>query len=237
MRDIRQQFIINHYAADVTYTVGSFLAKNNDTTPPDVQDLCASAKQCLVHEIFTTLQAAAFAAAAAAEAGAGAGDGRKRSVSANRKNKFTSVSGVFTKQIETLIANLQSTRCSFILCIKPNYQMQVGVFDRPYVMEQLQCTGTVQTCEVLRVGLPTRVFYSEIAENFKKHLPADTLALFGGAGSAQLDRRLCEGILFCFEVDPYSYALGLTRLFFRTGKIAELDALLKKSEVGGWVGG
>ena len=43
--------------------------------------------------------------------------------------------------------------CSFILCIKPNAAMEVGKFERRYVMEQLQCTGTTQTCEVLRANL------------------------------------------------------------------------------------
>ena len=33
-----------------------------------------------------------------------------------------------------------------------------------YVVEQLQCLGILQTCEVLKVGMPTRVTYKELKE-------------------------------------------------------------------------
>ena len=31
-------------------------------------------------------------------------------------------------------------------------------------MDQLQCLGILQTCEVLKVGMPTRVTYTELKE-------------------------------------------------------------------------
>jgi myosin heavy subunit len=40
--------------------------------------------------------------------------------------------------------SLEGTRCSFILCIKPNPLLRLGEFDRPFVMEQMQYTGVVQ---------------------------------------------------------------------------------------------
>lgn len=33
-----------------------------------------------------------------------------------------------------------------------------------YVVDQLQCLGILQTCEVLKVGMPTRVTYTELKE-------------------------------------------------------------------------
>jgi Myosin head (motor domain) len=33
-------------------------------------------------------------------------------------------------------------------CIKPNSKMEVGKFDNKYVVDQLQCLGVLQTCEV-----------------------------------------------------------------------------------------
>lgn len=35
---------------------------------------------------------------------------------------------------------------------------------RRYVVGQLQCLGILQTCEVLKVGMPTRVTYTELKE-------------------------------------------------------------------------
>jgi hypothetical protein len=40
--------------------------------------------------------------------------------------------------------------------------MTVGVFDNQYVVDQLRCQGIMQTCEVLKAGLPTRVGYDEV---------------------------------------------------------------------------
>lgn len=33
-----------------------------------------------------------------------------------------------------------------------------------YVVDQLQCLGILQTCEVLKVGMPTRVTYTDLKE-------------------------------------------------------------------------
>lgn len=33
-----------------------------------------------------------------------------------------------------------------------------------YVVEQLRCLGILQTCEVLKIGMPTRVTYAELKE-------------------------------------------------------------------------
>ena len=33
-----------------------------------------------------------------------------------------------------------------------------------YVVDQLQCLGILQTCEVLKMGMPTRVTYTELKE-------------------------------------------------------------------------
>jgi hypothetical protein len=33
-------------------------------------------------------------------------------------------------------------------CIKPNFKMELGKFDNRYVVDQLQCLGILQTCEV-----------------------------------------------------------------------------------------
>ena len=51
-KNIREQFIISHYAAEVTYTVGHFLDKNNDTTPVEVEALMSDCGCEVVKEIF-----------------------------------------------------------------------------------------------------------------------------------------------------------------------------------------
>jgi len=66
------------------------------------------------------------------------------------------------------------------------------------------------------VGLPTRVPYTEIAGPFKAVLPEHVVKKFIIPTDSEHtnDRRLVEAILFAFQLEPGSYALGLTRLFF-----------------------
>lgn len=59
---------------------------------------------------------------------------------------------------------------SFSLCVwgqitesLPSNPLPPPLSDR-YVVEQLQCLGILQTCEVLKVGMPTRVTYAELKE-------------------------------------------------------------------------
>ena len=46
--------------------------------------------------------------------------------------------------------------------------MRVGMFDPRYVVGQLRCQGIMQRSQVLKVGLPTRVSYSELVGAYKK---------------------------------------------------------------------
>ena len=84
---------------------------------------------------------------------------------------FSSVGMTFMKQMNGMVAELNSTRCNFIRCIKPNYQMEVGVFDVQYSVLQLRHTGMLQCCELLKHGYPTRIGYAEIRERYAPPLP------------------------------------------------------------------
>lgn len=46
-----------------------------------------------------------------------------------------------------------------------------------YVVGQLRCLGLVQSCEVLKVGLPTRIKYADLKTHMAS-LPQATLDLF-----------------------------------------------------------
>lgn len=81
----------------------------------------------------------------------------------------------------------------------------------------------MQTAQVLKVGLPTRVSYSELVGAYKKFMPADAQRLFAN----QSDPTLITAILWAFQVPMDAYKLGITKLFFKAGKIAVLDSILK----------
>lgn len=208
-KDTKFIFIIKHFATKVEYTVGNFVDKNNDAIPSDLRAFVMSSSQCLIKASY-----------------------EREEVSPLLKSN-TSVSHKFSRQMKLLLTTLNATRCNFIRCIKPNAGMSPGVFENGYVVDQLRCTGMLATCELLKVGLPTRVTYAEICAIYKPALPPAVTHLF----KLTTDRTFTEAVLWSFRVDSEAYRLGRSRIFFKTGKIALLDALLKVDMVkmGPWI--
>eukprot|EP00903_Cladosiphon_okamuranus_P006316 g6191.t2 len=133
---------------------------------------------------------------------------------------------------QDLKATLLSTTCNFIRCIKPNAAMEYGVFDDRYVVGQLQCLGILQTCEVLKVGMPTRVTYTELKEVLGTHA-AEAEKLFAG----EPETALVAAILWAFEIPSEVFRLGKTRVFFRAGQISTLQKILNETgrDKGPWI--
>ncbi|TDH67104.1 hypothetical protein CCR75_007928 [Bremia lactucae] len=201
-KDMEHMFIVRHFAGAVSYTIGAFIDKNNDSIPADMSNLFSGSSNKLVPAFFK----------------------QEPDNSRPGKRKLPkSVAAKFSNQMQELVDTLDATRCNFIRCIKPNAMMRVGMFDPRYVVGQLRCQGIMQTAQVLKVGLPTRVSYSELVGAYKKFMPSDAQRLFAN----QSDPTLITAILWAFQVPMDAYKLGITKLFFKAGKIAVLDAILK----------
>jgi myosin-6 len=91
------------------YTVGAFCSKNNDALPPALEALLQTSKLPLLAQLF-------------------AGD----------LESGGSVTTKFAAQMENLKQQLDTTRCSFARCIKPNANMTPGVFDKTYTLKQMR---------------------------------------------------------------------------------------------------
>ncbi|KAH9259929.1 hypothetical protein BASA81_001689 [Batrachochytrium salamandrivorans] len=206
-KDRSSQFIIRHYAGAVSYTVQSFVEKNNDKLPNEVGALFQSSKTVLCQGLFTTDEA--------------------------DKKKARSVVAKFSANIKDLIATLETTKVSFIRCVKPNAEMKRASgnntwFNRKYVSMQLRCLSVPQTANVLRSGLPTRIPYSMIAEQYKKALPEDALQIWKRRGQGS-EKLFTAALFWAFEINPDIFRLGFTKVFFKSGQLAQLDHLMQAS--------
>jgi myosin heavy subunit len=198
-KDIKNVFNVKHFAGKVTYTVGNFIEKNNNSIPPDVGALFEVSKM-------TSLSVKCGAAMAPPKRG----------------KKAPTVGGIFKKQMDSLVQTLNITKCSFIRCVKPNATSEFGVFDRNYTITQLRCQGIIETVEVLKMGLPTRLPYKQIADQFRGNLPADIMEMFEN----ESDLSFCTAIMWAFEVPQDAYKCGVTKIFFRVGKMSLLEEVL-----------
>ena len=135
------------------------------------------------------------------------------------KLNFISVGSKFKKQLGELMLKLRSTGTNFIRCIKPNVRMVAHEFEGAAVLSQLQCAGMTSVLELMQQGFPSRAQFSELYTMYKQFLPPDL---------ARLDPRLfCKALFKALGLDESQFQFGLTKVFFRPGKFAEFDQMMK----------
>eukprot|EP01038_Epipyxis_sp_PR26KG_P010564 gene10564-14190_t len=225
-KDMKSCFSIKHYAGIVRYSVdssiisdnntvnsssSSWIAKNNDSIPDGLPALYLSSKLTEFQQLHPSqLQTKSTIAQASSNA-------RRQSFI----NKPTIVS-IFSKSMDDLNHLLLSTSCQFIRCIKPNSQMIPDVFDNYYVVDQLRALGVLQACEVLKVGLPTRIKYSELKLALQSII-SQVEHLFQGEN----EKIFMACLLKAYDIPTEVYKLGKTMVFFKPGQLSRLELLLK----------
>jgi len=199
-RDIRDDegFLIQHFAGSVVYSTAQFLEKNNDALHASLLILVQECKNSFIKSLF----------AKTAEQDQISG-----------KLNFISVGSKFRSQLTELMNKLRSTGISFIRCIKPNLKMVPNLFEGGQILSQLQCSGMVSVLSLMQQGFPSRTQFSELYSMYKSYLPAEL---------ARLDPRLfCKALFKALNLRDADFKFGLTKVFFRPGKFAEFDELMK----------
>ena len=243
--DKKEKFKVKHFARPVTYTVGSFIPKNMDIKLAGLEELLETSS------FYSSLKCTLFA-------GPNTPLGRIRSgsdssfsntpipppsppkeehvqtVVPQRRGsvgvvvKHRTVGGNFITQMASLSNMLETTTCSFVRCIKPNNTMTNGLFDPLCVVNQLRCLGVVQTCEVLKVGLPTRISIADIETFYRPHLDDKLFNQLHSLNSTRENSPVSfiTALMWAHQIPSESYRIGKTKLFFRVGKISMLSKLM-----------
>ena len=150
-----EAFVVSHYAGDVCYEGkgGSWLEKNNDSLPAELQAELAGASMPLLRALFDadeTLESGTPTAKPGLARGGGAA-GKRRGGAA-----FNSISRRFINNLNNLTTDLGATEAHFIRCIKPNAAQQPALFEQKLVLEQLRGSGVFDAVELMKaVRAPT----------------------------------------------------------------------------------
>uniref|UniRef100_A0A8D8QWM0 Myosin heavy chain 95F n=1 Tax=Cacopsylla melanoneura TaxID=428564 RepID=A0A8D8QWM0_9HEMI len=141
----------------------------------------------------------------------------------NSSNKgkltFISVGSKFKTQLGELMDKLKSTGTNFIRCIKPNQKMVDHHFEGGSILSQLQCSGMTSVLELMQQGYPSRAHFQDLYAMYKKFLPPEL---------ARLDPRLfCKALFRALGMNEKDYKFGVSKVFFRPGKFAEFDAIMR----------
>ncbi|XP_041352149.1 unconventional myosin-VI-like [Gigantopelta aegis] len=135
------------------------------------------------------------------------------------KLAFISVGSKFRKQLVVLMNKLKSTGTNFIRCIKPNGKMTAHQFEGGQILSQLQCAGMISVLDLMQQGFPSRTQFSELYNMYKRYLPPEL---------SRLDPRLfCKSLFKALGLNENDFKFGLTKVFFRPGKFAEFDQIMK----------
>uniref|UniRef100_A0A8C2BWX2 Unconventional myosin-VI n=1 Tax=Cyprinus carpio TaxID=7962 RepID=A0A8C2BWX2_CYPCA len=195
-------FIIRHFAGAVCYETTQFVEKNNDALHMSLESLVCESKDKFVRDLF--------------ENNSNSKDSKQKA----GKLSFISVGNKFKVKLalcfELCILLIGS---SFIRCVKPNLKMVSHQFEGAQILSQLQCSGMVSVLDLMQGGFPSRAPFHELYNMYKQYMPNKL---------TRLDPRLfCKALFKALGLNKNDYKFGLTRVFFRPGKFAEFDQIMK----------
>lgn len=202
-------FLIRHYAGAVCYQTCQFLEKNNDALHLSLEMLIEQSSNSYIRSLFPRSDNSPMSLGS-------------RGKQTSTKLVVASVSSKFRSQLEVLLKKLKDTGAHFVRCIKPNSLMQSGKFEGAQILSQLKCAGMTSVLKLMQQGYPSRTMFADLYEMYRRLLPAEL---------ARLDPRLfCKCLFRALGLNDKDFKFGLTKVFFRPGKFAEFDQMLRQDK-------
>jgi myosin protein heavy chain len=208
---LSQGFVLTHYAAEVEYTTDDWLEKNKDPLNDSITRLLSSSTEKHVVNLFSDY----------ADPDDESGSSRSRV----KKGLFRTVAQRHKDDLAGLMNQLHSTHPHFVRCILPNHKKRPKLFNAPLVLDQLRCNGVLEGIRIARTGFPNRLLFNEFRQRYEvlcRDMPKGYLE---GQNAAHI-------MLKKLGLDKSWYRVGLTKVFFRAGVLAELeekrDALIRE---------
>jgi myosin protein heavy chain len=207
----RQGFILTHYAAEVEYSTEGWLEKNKDPLNDNLTRLLAASRDEHIASLFSDCVDEV--------------DEPYSPRSRVKKGLFRTVAQRHKEQLSILMRQLHSTQPHFVRCILPNHKKKPKQFVAPLVLDQLRCNGVLEGIRIARTGFPNRLTFAEFRSRYEvlcKDMPKGYL---GGQEAAKI-------MLNRLKMEQSNYRVGLTKVFFRAGVLADLeeqrDALIRE---------
>jgi len=197
-----QGFILTHYAAEVEYNTEGWLEKNKDPLNDNLTRLLAASTDPHIANLF----------ADCADQDDETGGMRSRI----KKGLFRTVAQRHKEQLSSLMTQLHMTHPHFVRCILPNHAKKPKQWVGPLVLDQLRCNGVLEGIRIARTGFPNRLPFSEFRQRYEVLCRDMPKGILDGQEAARI-------MLDTFGLDKSLYRIGLTKVFFRAGVLAELE--------------
>lgn len=207
-------FSVKHYAGEVEYTTNGWLDKNRDPLNHNVVDLLIKSRDSHVAKLFEN---------ETHSENMNDRSHRIKAAGSSSNNMLRSVAQRHKEQLTDLITQLSNTYPHFVRCILPNNKKQAHNLNKKLVLEQLRCNGVLEGIRIARAGYPNRIFFKEFFVRYKLLSKQIQFAEV----SSNL-KKSCEIIIQELQLNPEVYKIGLTKIFFKNGILAQLE--MKREE-------
>lgn len=208
---IRDGFIIKHYAGNVDYSIDGWLDKNKDPLSSTMVELLSNSQNTFINDFFNS-----------DDLDINLSDSPIKGGSPKKTGMFRTVAKRHKEQLNSLMDQLSKTYPHFVRCILPNNEKKPGIFNDKLVLHQLRCNGVLEGIRIARSGYPNRIDFKSFANQYSILLSKNVSL---NPSNNDDYKQICELILDGLDLDSDVYKIGLTKLFFRNGVLANLDKM------------
>ena len=190
------QFVIKHYAGDVSYAVEGMTDKNKDQLLKDILNLMAESSNPFVKALFP------------------------QEVNQDDKRRPPTAGDKIRSSANELVVTLTQAKPSYIRTIKPNENKSPTEYNNPNVLHQVKYLGLQENVRIRRAGYAYRETYERFFDRFKelsrnitygKSIRADWIEHFGE------DRKIASRtILRDCSVSKTEFQMGTSMVFVRS---------------------
>ncbi|TMW64383.1 hypothetical protein Poli38472_013005 [Pythium oligandrum] len=165
-KEWRSLFVVHHYSGKVTYSGKGLSTKNTMTISATCGAIMHSSKNAVLHAV-----GAAQVAAASDKSGKRTTKGAGKLGSSMREVKASNGSETAATEVmsqaDALLHALTHTGKNFLICIKPNQELEEGVFDSELVMKQVRETHVVDLIRASRSVYSTHLTFNHFFRRYK----------------------------------------------------------------------
>ncbi|CUM68274.1 uncharacterized protein PRCAT00005996001 [Priceomyces carsonii] len=197
LNKFKSGFIVHHYAGEVEYNVDNWLQKNTDPVSENILSILPSSESKFIREVFTE----------------DIEIGGKTKI----KMKTRTLSQKHKDQLSNLMEQLSLTEPHFVRCILPNLYKKPNRFDKNLVLNQLRCNGVLEGIRITRAGYPNRMTFDEF---YSRYSITNVKEVF-----TKNNKTNSELLIKYVDLDPNSYKIGITKIFFKNGVLGKLEEL------------
>ncbi|KAL9020585.1 MAG: hypothetical protein Q9185_002171 [Variospora sp. 1 TL-2023] len=184
------QFVVKHYAGDVSYAIEGMTDKNKDQLLKDLLNLAGGSSNTFVHNLFP------------------------HHVNQDDKRRPPTAGDKIKASANELVSTLMKAQPSYIRTIKPNDNKSPAEYNIANVMHQIKYLGLQENVRIRRAGFAYRQTFDKFVERF--FLLSPKISYAGEYTGTHDNLADTKQIFKDTSIPTDEYQLGVTKAFIKT---------------------